>query len=113
MSLELVHIQQTYTRQETLAPFIQVYDQPASKIKESVTVAATLDAMFPEQEREDKNIQLVRKTLGLLAAEYSTEELIILINEVEFLTESWLDDFERKIFKGLTLQELLHEKGGK
>ncbi len=48
-----------------------------------------------------------------IAQEVSPEQLKNIITEVQFLTESWLDEFERQIFKGLTLQELLHEKGGK
>ncbi|KKP87931.1 MAG: hypothetical protein UR93_C0027G0008, partial [Berkelbacteria bacterium GW2011_GWA2_35_9] len=40
-------------------------------------------------------------------------ELNDVITEVEYLTESWLDEYERNIFDGLTLQELLHEKGAR
>lgn len=77
------------------------------------TTEQTLDRMFPEQEREEKDLKLAKNALGLLAFELTPEELKATILEVEFLTETWLDDFERSIFKGLTLRELLHEKGAR
>ncbi len=77
------------------------------------TTEQTLDRMFPEQEREEKDLKLAKDALGLIAYELSPEELKTTVLEVEFLTETWLDDFERSIFNGLTLRELLHEKGAK
>ena len=79
--------------------------------KQSETITQTLDKLFPEQERENKNIREVREILGLLSKEFNDQQIKDLIAVVQFLTESWLDDFERSIFKGLTLQELFHEKG--
>ena len=76
------------------------------------TITQTLDVLFPEQERENKDIKEAREILGLLSKEFDDTQIKDLIAEVQFLTESWLDDFERSIFKGLTLQELFHEKGG-
>jgi len=74
-------------------------------------VEQTLEQMFPEQEHQEKRIKEAKSALGLLAYELSEEELVKTITEVEFLTETWLDEFERNIFKGMTLRELLHEKG--
>lgn len=96
---------QTY--QEVQKPRLQKIDiVPISTLQ-------TLEKMFPEQELQDKNIKQAKAALGALAFEFNPEQLNDLITEVQFLTESWLDDFERQIFKGITLQELLHEKGGK
>jgi hypothetical protein len=80
--------------------------------RQSETITQSLDKLFPEQEREDKDIKEVREILCLLSKEFDNQQIKDLIAEVQFLTESWLDDFERSIFKGLTLQELFHEKGG-
>ena len=71
----------------------------------------TLDKLFPEQEREEKNIKKTKQILGQLSEQFNDQQLKDLIVETQFLTESWLDDFERSIFNGLTLQELFHEKG--
>lgn len=79
--------------------------------RQSVTITQTLDKLFPEQEREDKDIKEAREILSLLSKEFDDQQIKDLITEIQFLTESWLDDFERSIFKGLTLQELFHEKG--
>ena len=75
-------------------------------------ITQALDVLFPEQERENKDIKEAREILGALSKELDDTQIKDLITEVQFLTESWLDDFERSIFKGLTLQELFHEKGG-
>lgn len=76
------------------------------------TLEQSLDELFPEQKHEQKDIQKAKETLGSLAAEFSPEQLKDTIVEIKYLCESWLDEFERQIFKGKTLAELLHEKGG-
>lgn len=84
------------------------YEQP-----QPLTTEQSLNNLFPEQKYSDKRIKQAKDALGLLAFEFSESELNNLILEVESLTESWLDEFERQTFDGLTLQELLHEKGVK
>lgn len=79
----------------------------------SKTITRFLDELFPEQQREEKNIQKAKDTLGTLANQFSQEQLKETVTEIQFLVDSWLDDFERKTFKGQTLNELLHERGGK
>ncbi len=117
--LRAIERNQVVTEQQILLPLNQVLDEVTPKPIElkSLTVspstAQSIQDLFPEQEYEEKNIQLAKKSLGALSVEFSPEQLKNLIAEVQFLTESWLDEFERQIFKGLTLQELLHEKGGK
>ena len=74
-------------------------------------VGATLDRMFPEQKREERTLQRAKSLLGELAKTLSPEELKVTLTEIQFLSDSWLDEFERKIFDGRTLTELLHEKG--
>lgn len=72
----------------------------------------SLGALFPEQEYSDKDFQKTKEILGPLAKDLTTAELRDVIAETQYLISSWLDDFERDIFNGLTLNELLHEKGG-
>jgi hypothetical protein len=117
--LNTVERNQIVTEQEILLPVAQMIDGSSYKPTQTRVIgtfpssAQSIQDLFPEQEYEEKSIQLAKKALGALSAEFSSEQLKIVITEVEFLTESWLDEFERRIFKGLTLQELLHEKGGK
>ena len=72
----------------------------------------SLDNLFPEQQYEDKDIQNVKEILGIKSKNLTDVEIRDLIAETQYLICSWLDDFERSIFNGLTLNELLHEKGG-
>jgi len=112
MSLEIAHLQPAYTRQEIVAPFVQVFDQSALKFKQNLTITESLDVMFPEQKRQDKDLFKAKEALGELAKQFSEVELKEIITDVDFIVESWLDYFERDLFKGKTMKELLHEKGG-
>lgn len=86
--------------------------QSLSSKESSKTIKKSLDQLFPEQQYDDKDIQKVKDILGPLATKFSASELRDIVAETQFLVGSWLDDFEREIFNGLTLNELLHEKGG-
>jgi len=101
---------QLYTNENYVNRINSKGDLPIEK--QSETIVQTLDKLFPEQEREDKSIRETREILGSLSKEFDDQQLKDLIVKVQFLTESWLDDFERSVFNGLTLQELFHEKGG-
>ena len=72
---------------------------------------SSIDDLFPEQ-RYDKRIQKAKELLGPLSGAFTADQLKDIVTEIQFLCESWLDDFEQTIFNGLTLKELLHEKGG-
>lgn len=78
---------------------------------EKVSLIKSLDEIFPEQQYE-KKLRKAKQILGPTAAEYTADQLRDLITEIQFLCDSWLDDFERKVFNGLTLSQLIHEKGG-
>lgn len=71
----------------------------------------SLDQLFPEQDYEEKETKEAKKILQELAFELSPEQLKNFTVEAKLLVESWIDEYEREIFNGLTLQELLHEKG--
>ncbi|MEK6846753.1 MAG: hypothetical protein AABY16_01150 [Nanoarchaeota archaeon] len=79
--------------------------------KQLISTEASLNKLFPEQKREDKQINRAKALLGELANEFTKEDIKDVIVQIQYLAESWLDDFERTIFEGKTLSELLHEKG--
>ena len=89
------------------------YQETLSLQERTASVVNTLDEMFPEQERYSKEIKVAKQILGEIADEFTPEELKDLVTEIQFLCESWLDDFERTVFDGQTLKELLHDKGGR
>ncbi len=101
------------TQEQILSSTVEILEKttvnpPESKLD---SVDKSLKSMFPEQEYEEKSLQEARKILGTIADEYSTEGLKNALTEIQFLASTWLDDFERETFNGLTLNELLHEKG--
>lgn len=76
------------------------------------SIRKSLDELFPEQKYEERNVKDAKEILGELANEFTPQQLKDSIVEIKYLTECWLDEFEREVFKGKTLRELLHEKGG-
>ena len=110
LGLELYHNQ--LPREQFIAPFIQIFDQQASKFKSQLSITETLDGMFPEQKRQDKDIARVKEALGDLSKEFNEVELKEIATDIDFLVATWLDDFEKTLFDGQTLREVLHEKGG-
>lgn len=110
----------TVTEQQITRPLELVLQEVTPKtqseqlpvIDNTKPIKDSLEALFPEQQYDDKDIQKVKEILGPIANQFSQPELRDIVAETQFLISSWLDDFERGIFNGLTLNELLHEKGG-
>ena len=63
------------------------------------------------QEWDGKTIQNARTILGELAMNFTDEELRDVVTEVRYLVENWMNEFEKNIFDGRTLSELINEKG--
>ena len=109
------------TEAQIITPLSEILENVAQKheyIKPtaeplSQKISQSLNNLFPEQQYDEKDIQKAKEVLGELAKELSADQLKDAVTEIQYLCESWLDDYERKIFKGLTLQEMLHEKGSK
>ncbi len=106
--------------EKIITPLVEVLDivtpkaKTASKSSESITpsLRQSLDELFPEQGYDDKDFQKAKELLGNLTNELTLEQLKGTVIEIQYLAQSWLDELERDIFKGLTLKEVLHEKGG-
>ena len=95
--------EQLLITQDKLNPPLAEEEKPSFK--------ESLENLFPEQQYQEKSIQKAKEVLETLADEFTAEHLKDVVTEIQYLAESWLDDFERKIFDGKTLKELLHEKG--
>lgn len=63
-----------------------------------------LSEVFPEEGKESKLVQNAKEILG---DNYTTEEIKELIASFEYLTNSWLEEYEQNIFQGKTLKEIL------
>lgn len=109
-------VEQVITEDTILLPIESVFEEingrSPRKIHKSLgnQTTKTIQDLFPEQIYEDKDIQKAKEILGKLADEFTNAELRDLVAQVKYLAESWLDDFERGIFKGIILKELLHER---
>lgn len=69
-----------------------------------------LHTLFPENRAEDKEFLKVKQILGEKGKEFTSEQVKDLMTKVQYLVQSWLDEYERQILKGQTLQELLSSK---
>lgn len=113
------HEQLLITENQIITPLIGILndavpldDSIFPKTKETqVSVRESLDTLFPEQQYDEKDIKKAKEILGVIADEFSPAQFRDVVTEIHYLVEGWLDDFEREIFDGLTLRELLHEKG--
>lgn len=79
------------------------------EVTTSDSIMALLNSLFPEQQREEKEIRQVKETLGNLAHTFDIEEMQVLITEIQYLTTTWLDGYEKNILEGKTLKEILNE----
>jgi len=74
-----------------------------------LSLVQSLKTIFPES-KEETQLQKARRILGDIATDMNDDELIGCLAQFQFLLNSWLDDYERQIFNGKTLDQLL--KGG-
>jgi hypothetical protein len=106
-------------QEQVLIPLTEILDkvavQPPKNIAPSESlpqsISNSLNSLFPEQQYDDKDIQKAKQILGDVANQFSSEELKVVVTEIQYLVSTWIDDFEKEIFDGKTLRELLHEKG--
>src|SRR5579872_4281884 len=96
-----------YTSTVEVLKEVTPVSKPNNKQREvSQSLSESLSDLFPEQQYEEKTIQKAKQILNELADQLSPEELKCATAEIQYLAESWLNDFERQIFNGLTLKEL-------
>lgn len=56
---------------------------------------------------EDKDIEEAREILGETGKDLADDELKDILVEIDYLIETWIEEYERTIFNGKTLNELL------
>lgn len=114
--MQTIEKEQRLSKGLALTPIAEVLNDvtpvPFTPTNSLPSVRKSLDEMFPEQERMNKQVRQAQSILGDIAKELSPSQLQDIVSEIQFLADSWLDDYEREVFDGLTLNELLHNKGG-
>jgi hypothetical protein len=66
-----------------------------------------LNQLFTNQDEQKRAIQEARDILGESAKDLTDDQVNDLVKEMQFLVDSWLEEFERQTFDGKTLNELL------
>jgi len=94
-----------YTEDKIITPLAQILES----YPQQGFIRPSLTDIFPEQEYEDKEVKKVRQILGEADKDTTTEEIKTFATEVQYLCDTLLDQFERDIFDGMTLRELLNE----
>ncbi len=86
------------------------------KIRENDTQDSTnpqgvydqLNQIFSEQDQEGKTVLEAREILGDSAKDLTDAQVYDLVNGVQFLVYSWLEEYEKDVFDGKTLDELIN-----
>ena len=63
-----------------------------------------------QDSKKTTTVEEARKILGKTAEGMSDEQIQDQLTKIKYLAESWLDEYERSIFEGKTLNELLSSK---
>ena len=70
---------------------------------------AALRHFLPDS-KEDTQIQKARRIMGEDVKKLTDEELETYLTEFNYLIKGWIDSYEKEIFNGITLQQLLREE---
>lgn len=88
---------------------VEVRPKKVSSVSNPQSVLESeLGRIFPVREEETR-VQVARRIMGSVVAELSDEELEAYLTEFQFLIDSWFDSFEKQIFEGRKLEELIKE----
>lgn len=82
---------------------------PSSIQNPQTNLENVLNSNFPQQQ-EENNISRTRNHLGETSRNFSDEQVQIIITEFQFLIDSWLDEYEKEVFRGMTLKEVLNNQ---
>lgn len=84
---------------------------PASNVAGISSPQASLEnvlsSILPSQTEENKTTK-TRKHLGKIGHLVSDEQIECITAEFQFLIDTWLDEYEKEVFKGMTLREVLN-----
>lgn len=94
-------------RKDLSLPHTKLPD-PNNSVSSQVTLEQTLKAILPSEKEESAAIK-TRRLLGETVHTLSDEQIEVITTEFQFLADTWLDEFETKIFSK-TLKEVLHEQ---
>ena len=88
---------------------------PHKSLRESLweqrgSLETTLKTIFLTN-KEESRIQTARRIMGDEIAMLSDEELQIYLAEFQYLVTAWVDEYEKSVFNGKRIREVLQEEG--
>ncbi|MBI2012254.1 hypothetical protein HYS91_05820 [Candidatus Daviesbacteria bacterium] len=66
-----------------------------------------LNELFEDQNSQQRRVQEAREILGDSAKDLTDDQVFELASNVQFLVDIWEEEFEKEVFGGKTLNELL------
>ena len=82
-------------------------EAPKEAPKAYSSLADAINSIIPDQSEENKVLRM-RKHLGKTAENLSDAQVETITTEFQFLIDNWLDEYERDVFNGMTLKEVLN-----
>lgn len=79
---------------------------PSSTLSPIRPIKDALGAIFPTAEH-DARLQQARRTMTDQLEGVSDQDLEAHLTGLQYLVDSWMDDFERGVFEGRTLSQLI------
>ena len=92
-------------RPEDLTSIENVLSRGVSSVQRK-SLGGALSAIFPTQQQDERLLQ-AKSLLGDDLAQTSDQDLLTHLTELQYLIDSWMDDFESEVFGGKTLRQLI------
>ena len=108
METSLFNTRELPLEQEVTTETLPSCQIPVYKPTSEISLQNVLNRAFPKQSEENKFTR-TKQLLGETAKTLSNEQLETIVTEFQFLIDTWLDEYEKDVFKGLTLKEVINE----
>ncbi len=86
------------------APDIQLLRNP-NETSPQRTIENALESLLPEF--EETKMQKARGLLGKTGRKLTDDQLEVVVAQFEYLVGCWLDSYERELFDGKTLKDII------
>ncbi len=63
---------------------------------------------FVSQANKESQLEKSRRILGEVASDIPDDDLQIFLTEIQYLINSWFDHYEKQVFNGQTLRQILN-----
>ena len=85
-------------------PDLQLFRTP-NETSPQRTIENALESLLPEF--EETKMQKARGLLGKTGEKLSNDQLEVVVAQFEYLIGCWLDSYERELFDGKTLKDII------